>query len=114
MMAVFLVYDTKNENQFLLIIYTTLSGVVSLWSIVVNARPLNARFCYDNAIAFTLVCFMFRPNCTERIFMHRISQDIGDSLCTAQAGIVQYTFIATASTFAMMYIDRCVNTDLVT
>jgi len=46
--------------------------------------------------------------------MYRITQEIGDSLCTAQAGIVQYTFIATAATFAMMYIDRCANTDLVT
>lgn len=60
LMAVFLVYDTKNENQFLFIIYTILSGAVSLWSIVVNARPLNSRFCYDNAIAFSEVCVTFK------------------------------------------------------
>ena len=53
LMAVFLVFDSKNESQYLLIIYTILSGAVSLWSIVVNARPLN--FCFDNAIQFKQV-----------------------------------------------------------
>jgi hypothetical protein len=30
----------------------------------------------------------------------------GTTLCSAQGGIVQYTFIATASTFAMVFITR--------
>lgn len=56
-MGVILVFDTHNENKFLLIIYVMLSGVVSLWSIIVNARPTNARFCYDNAVPFQQVIF---------------------------------------------------------
>ena len=76
LMAVFLVFDTKNENQFLLIIYTILSGVVSLWSVIVNARPLDSRFCYDNAIAFTQVPYASFSNITiltVSLFMHRTS-----------------------------------------
>ena len=108
-MAVFLVFDSKNESQFLLIIYTILSGVVSLWSVVVNARPLNTRFCHDNAIQLNQVCFAFQPFHNFSYHYHSsccTSQEVGDSLCTAQAGIIQYTFIATAATFAMMYIVR--------
>mmetsp|Transcript_34278 Transcript_34278/g.47090 ORF Transcript_34278/g.47090 Transcript_34278/m.47090 type:complete len:711 (+) Transcript_34278:39-2171(+) len=86
-MALALVWDDVLESRPLLALYTLLSGTVSLWSIVVNARPAQDRFCRDNAVNLSLM-------------------DQDPSLCTAQAGIVQYTFIATAATFAMVYVTR--------
>jgi hypothetical protein len=65
LMAGFLLSDHDSDNKFLLLTYTLLSAVVSLWSIVVNARPVEDRFCYDNAIQFTGVtapCYAPSPS----------------------------------------------------
>jgi hypothetical protein len=49
-MGAALLWDKDLESRGLLSVYTLLAGVVSLWSIVVNARSSDERFCYDNAI----------------------------------------------------------------
>ena len=48
-------YVCMCAQALLLLLYALLSGVVSAYSVALNSKERDARFCYDNAVPLSLV-----------------------------------------------------------
>eukprot|EP01035_Chromulina_nebulosa_P025619 gene25619-33455_t len=69
-------FTNVDIQALLLFLYAMLSGIVSAYSVALNSKERESRFCYDNAVPYSLA--------------------IGQSMCTTQAAIIVYTFIGSS------------------
>jgi len=104
---------TYNDVQtVLLCVYVLLSLSVSVISLMLNASSSYMKsFCYDNAIALTLVGLYELMGFSFILLITIVMQTEtgGLSFCVIQAGMIVYTFFAISLNFLLMFVTRFIS-----
>ncbi len=86
LMVTFVTKINDLRDNYLVMLFTVLSFVAAVASAVVNNRPFEQRFCFDNAI-------------------HSSQKVQTSSLCIVQGVILTYTLLASCAICFMMILD---------